>query len=42
LFSPEPAAVGVTISLLGGTPAQRRFEFNVHVWGECGKRWIAP
>ena len=42
LLSPQPAAVEVKISLLGGTPAQRRFEFNVHLWGECGKRWISP
>lgn len=26
----------VTVSLLGGSPATHRFEFNVHVTGACG------
>jgi hypothetical protein len=32
----------VRISLLGGTPASHRFEFNVHVTGSCGTASIMP
>ena len=35
-------SVFVRVTLLGGTPASHRFEFNVHVTGACGVASIMP
>ena len=36
----DPLVVRITV--LGGTPASHRFEFNVHVTGACGAASIMP
>ncbi|RKH65876.1 hypothetical protein D7V93_05280 [Corallococcus llansteffanensis] len=36
------ATLPVHITLLGGTPATHRFEFNVHVTGVCGTPFVCP
>jgi hypothetical protein len=36
----SPGPLKVTILLLGGVAAVRRFEFNIHVWGYCGKPFV--
>ena len=33
---------GVTVLLLGGVAAARRYEFNIHVSGACGEPFVRP
>jgi hypothetical protein len=42
MLGPRVSALAIRISILGGTVAKDRFEFNVHVTGTCGLGYVAP
>ncbi len=42
MLGPNISALAIRISILGGTVAQDRFEFNVHVTGTCGVGYVSP